>query len=40
MKTKRMTEKDFQERLSKATPSKPFKFFNRVGCVYDRSKIV
>lgn len=35
-----MTEKDFQERLSKATPSKPFRFFRQVNCVYDGSKIV
>ncbi|EMJ91941.1 hypothetical protein LEP1GSC193_0975 [Leptospira alstonii serovar Pingchang str. 80-412] len=40
MKTNRMTEKDFQERLSKATPAKPFQFFRQVGCVYDGSKIV
>ncbi len=35
-----MTEKDFQERLSKATPSKPFQFFRQVGYVYDGSKII
>ncbi|WP_061243439.1 DKNYY domain-containing protein [Leptospira interrogans] len=40
MKTNRMMEKDFQEHLSKATPSKPFLFFNRVNCIYDGSKII
>ncbi len=35
-----MTKKDFQERLSKATPAKPFQFFRQVNCVYDGSKII